>query len=118
HVNQVPAQLTQVNPRLPEQLDAIVLKALAKDPADRYQSAADFADALAQVNSQPAAEDLEPPALSRPDVCHQLPAAEASEPPVAEPVAALEPAPPAAPNHSPEQVGHALSVPDLCHELP
>src|SRR5438270_316003 len=37
HVNQVPAHVTQVNPRLPEQLDAIVLKALAKDPADRYQ---------------------------------------------------------------------------------
>ncbi|WP_408890709.1 protein kinase domain-containing protein [Myxococcus faecalis] len=30
---------SQVNPRVPQDLDAIVLKALAKDPVDRYQEA-------------------------------------------------------------------------------
>jgi serine/threonine protein kinase len=37
------------NPAVPPELDAIILKALARNPADRWQSAAEMADALDDV---------------------------------------------------------------------
>jgi len=43
HVNEVPAEPAELVPGLPYALNQIVLKAMAKDPADRYQSAAEFA---------------------------------------------------------------------------
>ena len=43
HVNEVPAEPSELVPSLPYALNQIVLKAMAKDPADRYQSAAEFA---------------------------------------------------------------------------
>jgi len=46
HVNQAPAPPSSVQANVPQSLDAVVLKALAKDPADRYQSAPAFADAI------------------------------------------------------------------------
>ncbi len=42
HVNEVPVEPAQLVPGLPYSLNQIVLKAMAKDPADRYQSAAEF----------------------------------------------------------------------------
>jgi serine/threonine protein kinase len=45
---QVPPPSAQ-NPAVPPALDAIVLKALARNPAQRWQSAADMADALDDV---------------------------------------------------------------------
>ncbi len=49
----------QLNPALPEAVERAILKALAKDPADRYQSAADFAQALRAA--LPEVEQPEPP---------------------------------------------------------
>ena len=46
HVNTPPWSPSVVNPTLPRELDAVVLTALAKDPAKRYQDAAAFAAAL------------------------------------------------------------------------
>ncbi len=43
HVNEVPAEPAELVPGMPYALNQIVLKAMAKDPADRYQSAAEFA---------------------------------------------------------------------------
>ncbi|HYG69206.1 MAG TPA: serine/threonine-protein kinase, partial [Anaeromyxobacteraceae bacterium] len=40
---------TRIDPRLPKELDAIVAKALAYDPAKRYAEAKTFADALVDV---------------------------------------------------------------------
>ena len=34
-----PAPPSQINPRVPDRVDRITMKALAKKPADRYQSA-------------------------------------------------------------------------------
>ena len=56
-----PTQLRIVRPEVPESVDAAVAKALAKTPADRFASAADFAAALQQ--SSPADR---PPAVARP----------------------------------------------------
>jgi serine/threonine protein kinase len=48
-----PAPPSALNPALPPMLDLIVARALEKDPARRYQSAADFAADLRECLSQP-----------------------------------------------------------------
>jgi serine/threonine-protein kinase len=42
HVSEAPALPSQVNCDIPTDIDAITLKALAKDPADRYQTASEM----------------------------------------------------------------------------
>lgn len=42
HVSETPIPPSQVDPGVPAALDPLVMKALAKDPDDRYQTAADF----------------------------------------------------------------------------
>ena len=42
HVRENPVPPSRVDPEIPAWADSIVLKAMAKDPADRYQSAADM----------------------------------------------------------------------------
>jgi serine/threonine-protein kinase len=42
HVRENPIPPSQVDPEIPSWADSIVLKAMAKDPADRYQSAAEM----------------------------------------------------------------------------
>src|SRR5690606_10833917 len=46
-ITEDPRPLTRTRPSLPPQIDAVTMKALAKSPADRYQTASDFAAALA-----------------------------------------------------------------------
>jgi serine/threonine-protein kinase len=46
HVNQLPDPLTRLNTELPPEVDDVIFKAIAKDPADRYQTAAEFGYAL------------------------------------------------------------------------
>ncbi|HEX7354798.1 MAG TPA: Stk1 family PASTA domain-containing Ser/Thr kinase [Mycobacteriales bacterium] len=42
HVREDPLPPSQIDPDLPPSLDAVVLKAMAKNPANRYQSAGEF----------------------------------------------------------------------------
>ena len=60
-VNRPPMPPNVVNPAVPRQLAAVVLKALAKDPAERYQTAAEFDEALATVGGAPRPAQAEPP---------------------------------------------------------
>jgi tRNA A-37 threonylcarbamoyl transferase component Bud32 len=53
HLNDPLPLPRQLDPALPEVLERIVLKALAKNPEDRYQNAAEMAAALQQVSSLP-----------------------------------------------------------------
>ena len=46
HISEPPVPPRQLNPAIPPQLNAIVLKALAKNPADRFASAAQMEAAL------------------------------------------------------------------------
>ncbi|MET0625958.1 MAG: tetratricopeptide repeat protein [Pyrinomonadaceae bacterium] len=47
-----PPPPSRFNPRVPAELDRLTLKALAKKPEDRFQSAAEFATELARVRSR------------------------------------------------------------------
>lgn len=56
HVNSDPPPPSQLNPHLPPEVDQFLAKALAKDPAERFRSAGDMADALeALVRGEPVA---------------------------------------------------------------
>jgi beta-lactam-binding protein with PASTA domain/tRNA A-37 threonylcarbamoyl transferase component Bud32 len=53
HVREDPRTPSSINPDIPPELDAILLKAMSKNPANRYQSAADMrADLLRAVAGQ------------------------------------------------------------------
>ena len=53
-IKDTPARLSDVKRSVPPALDRIVTKALAKDPAERYQSARELHDALQDVQQQTA----------------------------------------------------------------
>src|ERR1035438_2143475 len=107
HVLQAPAPPSGLQPNVPQFLDAVVLKALAKDAGDRYASAAAFGDAIAAACIEPAQEPsvagdtvvvrcAPAPVAAEPAPAPAQAAAIVTEavPPIAETVAA---APPAAP---------------------
>jgi eukaryotic-like serine/threonine-protein kinase len=48
-VNESPAAPSSLNPDVPARLDAVVMKALSKNPANRYQTAEEFSTDLARV---------------------------------------------------------------------
>ena len=48
-VNEAPVPPSQLNRDVPHSLDAVVMRALAKNPANRYQTAAEFAEDLDRV---------------------------------------------------------------------
>jgi serine/threonine-protein kinase len=50
HVNEIPKPPSAWNATVPPELDAVVLKSIAKDPAQRFQTAQKFAEALAQAD--------------------------------------------------------------------
>lgn len=49
HVREDPKQPSQVNPAVPPALDSVILKAMSKNPANRYQSAAEMRSDLVRV---------------------------------------------------------------------
>jgi eukaryotic-like serine/threonine-protein kinase len=53
-VSEVPRPPSEFNPTVPRALDAVVLKALAKDPANRFASADQFEAALDAAKANPA----------------------------------------------------------------
>jgi len=72
HVRENPIPPSQVDPDVPAWADAIVLKAMAKSPADRYQTAADMradlqraASGLPVSAAPPTRADLYPPTTQR-----------------------------------------------------
>ena len=49
HVNSVPNAPSSIDPNIPEELDRIILTALEKDPSQRFGTANEFSDALAEA---------------------------------------------------------------------
>jgi hypothetical protein len=69
HVSQPAAPLESINPAVPAPLGALVLKAIAKDPADRFQDVHEFDEALAgcaglPMHSAPTAMPVAAPAAA------------------------------------------------------
>ena len=91
HVREVPATPSELNPALGPAVDALVLKALAKDPDLRYQSAQEMSADLVPLLADPAADDATRavPAVGRTAPLVPAPPAPASFVP-----APLVPAPP------------------------
>jgi serine/threonine protein kinase len=46
HALEEPPSLIEINPAIPPEIEAVVMKALAKEPEDRYNSAGELAEAL------------------------------------------------------------------------
>jgi eukaryotic-like serine/threonine-protein kinase len=51
HVREEPRRPSEINPSIPSTLDAVVLKALSKNPLNRYQSSAEMRADLVRVRS-------------------------------------------------------------------
>ncbi|WP_152626678.1 serine/threonine-protein kinase, partial [Streptacidiphilus carbonis] len=112
HLNEPPVPLRQVRPEVPEPLEALVLRLLAKDPRQRPADAAEVYRALAPLLPSPGVGASEGPAVpmdpTRPFRQPYAPwadsrstyaprAAQSSAPPVPAPPTAPTPAPPTAP---------------------
>jgi hypothetical protein len=85
HLHDPPPPLHQWNPSIPPEVEKAVLKAMAKEPADRYQTAGDFYEALEEATRKslpvaPARRPMEP-AKARP----AAPATEVRSPRAASP---------------------------------
>jgi serine/threonine-protein kinase len=51
HLNELPKPPSKIRPEIPAELDQVVLRALAKAPEDRYQTAEEFAEDLHRVEA-------------------------------------------------------------------
>ncbi len=83
-VSERPQPPSQLNPAVSRALDAVVLKALAKDPANRFASAEEFLEALDAAEADPSGAALGDTAE------HQAVAVAAGTPPAAPPAAPPE----------------------------
>ncbi len=65
HVRELPTPPSTLDPEITQAMDAVVMKSLAKDPADRYQSAREMRDDITRlIAGSPVAA---PPPLPMPD---------------------------------------------------
>jgi serine/threonine-protein kinase len=109
HVNQPAPSPREIVPELPPELEAVVLKALAKDPAHRYSDADSFIKDLVAVEARlrEGPVDVESTAVFAPVAAATAPTALAPAPPVAAepppPPVALEPGPPPPPVGEPPE---------------
>lgn len=63
HVNEPPPPPTSINPDIPTAVEDIIFKAIAKDPAERFQTAKEMAQALSRVVSQQVVDVIPPGGL-------------------------------------------------------
>ena len=85
-VSEVPRPPSELNPAVPKALDAVVLKAMAKDPANRFQSADEFDAALTEAERNPSGAPVEtasfaPVPVATPETAEPAAAAPAESPP-------------------------------------
>jgi serine/threonine-protein kinase len=91
-VSEVPRPPSELNPAVPRALDTVVLKALAKDPANRFASVDEFAAALDAAEKNPSVAPFETAVFGAPPVPAPE-SAEAREAPAVPPEAPPEPPP-------------------------
>jgi branched-chain amino acid transport system substrate-binding protein len=68
HIQDPLPSARKVNPSLPEPVELALLKALAKDPEDRYQTAEEFVKAIQRAIPQSISADEKLPQESMPDI--------------------------------------------------
>lgn len=104
HLQQVPAAPIQVMPGVPGVVNDLIMMAIEKDPAMRFQSAQAFRAALANAFPQAVPNEVATKTMNvvTPPVLH--PAAPPPPPPVAAPVAPQPQAPPISPSMPPPPV--------------
>ncbi|MCU0290852.1 MAG: protein kinase [Thermoanaerobaculaceae bacterium] len=103
HLRQPPPPLRSLNPALPPALEAVVLRALAKKPDERFASCEDFASALTGATLEPAGALATTP--------HRVPTHLAE--PLGSPAVVVEAPtpPPVAPGKIPEERPRATPAP-------
>ena len=70
HVHKAPQPPREVNADVPEDWEVLILKALAKDPSDRFQTAAALEEAVATLGTTEVAPAIEPDA--KPDTVQHI----------------------------------------------
>nr|WP_277351814.1 protein kinase [Antrihabitans stalactiti] len=102
HLTQPPPPASKVNASVPPALDAVIARAMAKNPADRYPSAGEFGDAARAALTSPLPLSGSSRVLKPPAPVLQPPA---SPPPVSQPVGqttrVTRPGPPPLPPQAP-----------------
>jgi eukaryotic-like serine/threonine-protein kinase len=84
-VSEVPRPPSEHNPKVPRALDAVVLKALAKDPANRFASADEFEAALDAAEANPAVAPFQTAVFGMPPVAPPQDAEAQAAPPAGPP---------------------------------
>jgi serine/threonine-protein kinase len=98
HVKEMPKSPMEVQPSVPKGLSDIIMMAVAKEPAQRFQTAEAFRNALSQVGAPAAiavaaAATPQPLAVTAPPFATATPVAPPSPTPASAPAAAYTPAP-------------------------
>ena len=95
HLSEVPRPPSELRPEVPHDLDSVVLRALAKDPAERYQSAEEMDADLARVAEglpvNPETETMATAVLAGSGVLAAAPTSVISRTPVTPPVRGAPP---------------------------
>ncbi len=93
HVKEIPRAPIEVQPSIPKQLNDIIMMAVAKDPAQRFQSADAFRNALSQVSGTSVMPVAVAPQAFTPASATPAPVPAPSMTPAPAPAAAYTPAP-------------------------
>jgi serine/threonine-protein kinase len=110
HVNEHPRSPRQANPEVPESLDALTLKLLAKHPEDRYPSASALAKDLERVRSELPPSTAAPAKAAGATAAPLLPPAPEDETRIMSSRSLLSPEPAESPERAKELWGRLLPI--------
>ncbi len=74
HISQPPPKPSTFKPDIPKELEQIIMRALAKDPAQRFQNAREFRSALTELLPKPTPKESPPKQPTPPPSSVQVPA--------------------------------------------